>query len=374
MILTINIMKKLFISISLLLAVVYAYAAFVPTVGVKYSIYSNNTLMNVGAVGTQPSLISPSSSPSQAFEFIPVADKTDTYYLKNNDGNYLNETGGWTSIFETIINGLHSEWVIVGDVVDNIRLVSNSTSKNLTAGDWPGNPASLWVDINATLRSGQFTLKPFVTPFVPTSGSTYKIVQNTSSLSVGAVGTQPSLVTTSTSSLSQAFTFIPVSGKADTYYLKNGDNNYLNELVASGDNWSVVFEATTNGLYSEWYIVGGNADNISFLSNRTLLYLGSGNETLYSSNAVGTAISAFTLTIVGTTTGLDADLSRNLVATVSGQTINVRGVTTGDLIKVYNVGGSLIKQLTANSSTTSINLKSGIYLIKVNSSVLKVVL
>jgi len=230
------------------------------------------------------------------------------------------------------------------------------------------------VDINATLRSGQFTLKPFVTPFVPTSGSTYKIVQNTSSLSVGAVGTQPSLVTTSTSSLSQAFTFIPVSGKADTYYLKNGDNNYLNELVASGDNWSVVFEATTNGLYSEWYIVGGNADNISFLSNRTLLYLGSGNETLYSSNAVGTAISAFTLTIVGTTTGLDADLSRNLVATVSGQTINVRGVTTGDLIKVYNVGGSLIKQLTANSSTTSINLKSGIYLIKVNSSVLKVVL
>jgi len=374
MILTINIMKKLFISISLLLAVVYAYAAFVPTVGVKYSIYSNNTLMNVGAVGTQPSLITPSSSPSQAFEFIPVADKTDTYYLKNNDGNYLNETGGWTSIFETIINGLHSEWVIVGDVVDNIRLVSNSTSKNLTAGDWPGNPASLWVDINATLRSGQFTLKPFVTPFVPTSGSTYKIVQNTSSLSVGAVGTQPSLVTTSTSSLSQAFTFIPVSGKADTYYLKNGDNNYLNELVASGDNWSVVFEATTNGLYSEWYIVGGNADNISFLSNRTLLYLGSGNETLYSSNAVGTAISAFTLTIVGTTTGLDADLSRNLVATVSGQTINVRGVTTGDLIKVYNVGGSLIKQLTANSSTTSINLKSGIYLIKVNSSVLKVVL
>jgi hypothetical protein len=366
-------MKKLFISISLLLAVAYVSAAYVPTAGVKYSLFGTLTFLNVGAVGTgtQPSVLTPSSSPSQAFEFIPVSGKANTYYLKNNDGNYLNETGGWTTIFETAVNGLHSEWVIVGDVVDNIRLVSNSTSKHLTAGNYPGNPTALWVDASATLRSGQFTLKtPFSTPFVPSAGVKYNIVQNKSNLNVGAVATQPTLLTPS-SSPSQAFEFIPVSGKLDTYYLKNGDNNYLN---CHTNKYDVVYAATTNALYSEWEIVGANANNVLLLQTITLAYLGTPNATLYSNAGVGNNIAAFTLTVVSGTTGIDSDLSRKLVATVNGQTINVNGSNTGDLIKVYNVSGSLIKQLIANPITTSINLNSGIYLIKVNATVLKVVL
>jgi hypothetical protein len=72
-------------------------------------------------------------------------------------------------------------------------------------------------------------------------------------------------------------------------------------------------------------------------------------------------------------TGLNNALSSSVYATVSKQTINVHGTLAGDAVKVYNISGQLVKQLTANSDITSINLNSGVYLIKVNANILKVV-
>lgn len=71
--------------------------------------------------------------------------------------------------------------------------------------------------------------------------------------------------------------------------------------------------------------------------------------------------------------GINNPVSGSVYATVSNQTINVHGTLAGDAVKVYNISGQLVKQLTANSDITSINLNSGVYLIKVNANVLKVV-
>jgi hypothetical protein len=76
---------------------------------------------------------------------------------------------------------------------------------------------------------------------------------------------------------------------------------------------------------------------------------------------------------ISETTGFKNPVSSSIYATVSNQTINVHGTLAGDAVKVYNISGQMVKQLTANSDITSINLKSGVYLIKVNATVLKVV-
>ena len=76
---------------------------------------------------------------------------------------------------------------------------------------------------------------------------------------------------------------------------------------------------------------------------------------------------------ITTPTALNNTLTQNLFGTVLGDFVKVHGTNAGDNVKVYNVSGQLIKQLTADSNITSINLKSGIYIIKVNTNVLKVV-
>ena len=92
--------------------------------------------------------------------------------------------------------------------------------------------------------------------------------------------------------------------------------------------------------------------------------------TIKSNNAIKAVIADLS---IGLSTGLKNAVSSSIYATVSNQTIDIHGTLAGDAVKVYNISGQLVKQLTANSDITSINLKSGIYLIKVNATVLKVV-
>jgi hypothetical protein len=77
--------------------------------------------------------------------------------------------------------------------------------------------------------------------------------------------------------------------------------------------------------------------------------------------------------IITSGNGIKNALSGSVYATVSSKTVNVHGTVVGDAVRVYNISGQLVKQLTATSDVTSINLKSGVYLIKVNANVLKVV-
>ncbi len=76
---------------------------------------------------------------------------------------------------------------------------------------------------------------------------------------------------------------------------------------------------------------------------------------------------------ITTATALPNNTDNSIFATVNEQGVMLCGTTAGDAIKVYKVNGQLQKQLTAQSNVTSLNLKSGVYVIKVNSTVIKVI-
>ena len=89
---------------------------------------------------------------------------------------------------------------------------------------------------------------------VPEAGVYYNIIQTPSNMVFGALGTQP-VVQTATKGLDQAFEFVPVEGKADTYYIKSFFGKYLNKTA--NNNWNMIFLAApdaSNVLNAEWVI------------------------------------------------------------------------------------------------------------------------
>jgi hypothetical protein len=78
-----------------------------------------------------------------------------------------------------------------------------------------------------------------------------------------------------------------------------------------------------------------------------------------------------------TTTGLGTGVNHTdnqLFVRASGTQALLRGTEAGQVIRVYNAGGQLVKQLTATGSEESIRLSAGMYLLKVENQVLKVVI
>lgn len=162
-------MKKLFSLICLLIAFSSVYAQnFVPTAGEYYNIIQTSSNLVVGPTlsggfsTTQPSVVTLTNQRSQAFQFVPVEGKADTYYLLNNEGMYLNMLSGvdwntWTTIFEAAPNALYSEWVISGADADNIRLMLNQNSKYL-ASDGITSGSSLYCDKGVDSANGLFKL------------------------------------------------------------------------------------------------------------------------------------------------------------------------------------------------------------------------
>ncbi len=73
---------------------------------------------------------------------------------------------------------------------------------------------------------------------VPEPGVYYNIIQTPSNMVFGAVGTQP-VVQTATNGLDQAFEFVPVDGKANTYYIKSFFGKYLNKTA--NNNWNMIY-------------------------------------------------------------------------------------------------------------------------------------
>ncbi len=133
-------MKKIFYL--LVLCLLWAFvpnvqAAFVPTAGIKYYIMQTALTSSkvVGAsTSTQPAVMDADKVSSQTFEFIPVSGKTDVYYLKNDDGLYLNNINGATGlVYESAVNatnGLCSEWTLEGSAISAIRLKVGSVATN----------------------------------------------------------------------------------------------------------------------------------------------------------------------------------------------------------------------------------------------------
>lgn|GEM_PF-2458462 len=153
-------MKKPLLLFLLLVAVISAQATFVPTPGTLYNIKQYASGRVIGADGTQPCVQDVNNRPNQAFQFVAVTGLTDTYYLINEDGNYLNkledDSNYWTAIFESAPNGLYSEWVIVGEQ-DTFRLMLTQNSLYL-ASDNTGEGSALYVDKAADNERGKFTV------------------------------------------------------------------------------------------------------------------------------------------------------------------------------------------------------------------------
>ncbi len=77
-------------------------------------------------------------------------------------------------------------------------------------------------------------------------------------------------------------------------------------------------------------------------------------------------------------TGLITEISKNgihgLILSVNGSQITIQNTSAGKIISVYNLSGQNVKQLQSNEGTTSFNMEKGIYLIKINNEVSKIVI
>jgi len=155
-------MKKLLLFAFVFMAAAYAQAAFVPNPSVLYNIVQTNSGLVIGGLETSPSLQTVNQKQIQAFSFIPVTGLADTYYLKNEDGNYLNKQTAvsgdyWSVTYAPAINGQYSEWVIVGDATGfRLMLTQNSlylSSDNTTSG------SGIYCDKSADHVNGLFTLQ-----------------------------------------------------------------------------------------------------------------------------------------------------------------------------------------------------------------------
>lgn len=104
-----------------LLSIIMGYlsmhaANVIPETGKWYNIVQTPSGMNFGLDGTnRPAVQTPSSDINQIFEFIPVDGLTDTYYIRNAGGLYMNKnaSSGWSMIYEAAINDTQSQWIVV---------------------------------------------------------------------------------------------------------------------------------------------------------------------------------------------------------------------------------------------------------------------
>jgi len=487
-------MKKLFTFLCLFLAISSVYAQFVPDPTVKYNIVQTSSNLVVGATDAGlPAVVTLANLKSQAFTFVAVSGKANTYYLLNAAGNYLNKMtdalawpgDAWDVSFSTT-PGILSEWVISGTDATAIRLMCNFNSKYL-ASDANTNGSGLYCDktvdngnglfaltvatidltpkfsllepslvlqvesmqpypiyftasdqtydINATASAGfhvnQATFtpkqiadaggKPLVYVDAPTaaigdagtvifsytlSGVTHNIatanivlvkdyerffIQNKDSAGLVIASDAnfdpyPVLAMQVENEGTQNFIFRPVNpGVTDSLYYIIQDGTYQMLRKDASSNYKTQYGFSSDE--AKWKItpLEDGANKIqNFVVNVPTLCLGT-NEIIDQSRLFVDKTFAASTTPASTphcewifksltSTGLAHNaVNQLLYVYVANQNVNIHGTLAGDKVKVYNVSGQLVKQLTANSDLTSINLNSGVYVIKVNTTVLKVV-
>jgi len=156
-------MKNLLLFLFLLTAA-FAQSALVPNPSTVYNIKQSNSGLVIGGIGTAPCLQAINLKTNQAFRFIPVSGKPDTYYLKNENAEYLNQQSAiswdnWSVDFGTAINGTRSEWVISDDatVTGGIRLKVNSN--NYLASDKITEGSGIYCDKAIDNPNGLFVLE-----------------------------------------------------------------------------------------------------------------------------------------------------------------------------------------------------------------------
>ena len=76
----------------------------------------------------------------------------------------------------------------------------------------------------------------------------------------------------------------------------------------------------------------------------------------------------------GFVTGVSKNGVSNQIILVKGNDITIYNTSPGRVISVYNLNGQNVKQLLSNDGTTSFSLQKGVYMIKVNNEVSKIVI
>lgn len=135
----------------------------IPTSGVKYYILQTATKSGkvIGSTTFNESVITNAENvTNQQFEFIPVAGKTDTYYIKNAAGYYLVNSIDVSSLTEysDVAAGTNCEWVLTGTTLSSIRLKVNSSGYLATTDVLASS--FLYCDKTVTDVLGTFKLVP----------------------------------------------------------------------------------------------------------------------------------------------------------------------------------------------------------------------
>lgn len=94
-------------------------------------------------------------------------------------------------------------------------------------------------------------------------------------------------------------------------------------------------------------------------------------------NTYSATFSTFSPFVTGTSdlgTAVSNPAGSEIFITKINAKLVINGTSMGDVISVYNANGQLMSQLTAKRSQTTLNLPKGIYMVKINSEVKKVVL
>ncbi|MDD3078819.1 MAG: hypothetical protein PHH37_06915 [Paludibacter sp.] len=97
---------------------------------------------------------------------------------------------------------------------------------------------------------------------VPEQGKYYNIVQSPSGMVIGVTNSTQPVVQSKSSSLAQAFEFVPVEGLTDTYFIRNVSGMYLSKIASS--DWSTVYLSEPNAESSEWVIADVDTSAVVF--------------------------------------------------------------------------------------------------------------
>jgi hypothetical protein len=468
-------MKKLFLSLCLLMAISYVHAAFVPTAGVEYYVTQIPSNTVIGASGSTSGsfavLQTPINDISQPITFIPVDGKPGIYNLKNRKGNYLTKSTNntWDIIFQSTLNGTYSEWSILGDVSTSIQLINNNLQTYLAPDTTtPGsglyakpttNTNGIYSLVVAPVPAPALTLlQKVITIEIEKDVRTYPFYFN------AIFFTDNIDITPSAGFTIDKSTFTPADFAAGTVKIEIGTT------VAIGDTGKIVFSSTHAGVITkldsvkvtpvatyarkfiqhviDGLVIGNNStdgtpsltSNINDISqkfflrpvhpalNDSMFYIVqdgyykmlrkfiattyntefgyAGNEAIWTLKTqtdgklkISNFVTGHDLGTDGTTanspvyddktwaaggnhewilvpesinTGVPTSLSNKLFATISAKTVQIHGTSLGDNVRVYNISGQMFKQITSNSDLTSFSMQSGIYIIKVNDSVLKI--
>lgn len=170
----------------------------------------------------------------------------------------------------------------------------------------------------------------------------------------------------------------PIKLIADTKYVFKGKYAWNSVVPADVTTATITMGINTAGDNTGTSLIAGDftveSTDLLHLHNASFEFTPTASGVYYFTVQSNTAIlGALADLWIGSTTALSENNARTLFASVVDNKIQLHGANAGEIIKVYNTNGQLIRQLPAESGSTSIDLKSGVFLFRIGNDVLRVI-